>query len=134
MVPFIFPKKKEQQKSYENDVLIVNMLTQDKMMGSIVIKNDKNIYKKYITGINDANQFFSTGSSDMCMYQKDLTYKNIIERSIFEIICFISIIMIDIFVSIHCNSKVLFSDSFIYDFFYNFFYNIFNGFIDGFFL
>jgi hypothetical protein len=131
IVPFIFPEEKEHQ--LHKDVLIVNMLTQDKFMDSIVIKHNKNMYKKLLKGINDANQFFTTGNSDMCIYQKDLTYKNIIERSIFEIIFFVLLFFADMFVSIHCNSKILFSDSFIYDFFYNFFYNFFNGFIEGFF-
>jgi hypothetical protein len=146
IVPFIFPQKKakdnakydakdnakEKEHQVKNDVLIVNMLTQDKFLGSIIIKNDKNIYKKLITGVNDANQFFTTGKSDMCIYQKDLTYKNMLERSIFEIICFIILFFVDVFISIHCNSKILFSDSFIYDSFYTFFYNFFDGFIEGF--
>ena len=134
IVPFIFPqeKEKEHQSSYKNDVLIVNMLTHDKFLGSIVIKNDKNIYKKFITGINDVDQFFTTGQSDMCIYQKDLTYKNSLETSIIEIIFFTILFFVDMFVSIHCNSKILFSDSFIYDALYMYFYNFFDGFIDGF--
>jgi len=123
--PYIFPNKKNR------DTLFINMMYLTQVFGCISI-DTKNIYKRLLIGINDANEFFINGNSSLCTYVKDITYKNQIEFFIIEIIFFIILFIMDIISIIHFNTNMIFSESIIYNTFYNFFYNFFEGFIDGF--
>ena len=123
--PYIF------QKSNKRDILFVNMLCREHIVGVMKI-NTECFYKRILIGVNDANEFFTKGNSSICFYTKDITYKNQIERNLIEYIFFILLFMMDMFVSIHLNASMLFCDSIIYNVFYDFFYNFFQVLIDGF--
>ena len=125
--PYVFPKNNKKKC----DTLFVNMMCRTHVFGCISI-NENNIYKRILVGVNDANEFFTTGKSSVCIYTKDITYKNQIERNIIEYVFFILLFIMDIVASLHFNTNMLFSESIIYNFFYDFFYNFFEGFIDGF--
>jgi hypothetical protein len=123
--PYIF------QKNNKRDTLFVNMMCRSHVFGCISI-NTESVYKRILIGVNDANEFFTTGSSSICFYTKNISYKNQIERIMIEYIFFILLFIMDITSSIHFNTNMLFSESIIYNFFYEFFCNFFEGFIDGF--
>jgi len=125
VMPHFFTKNKKR------DTLYVNMMCRSQVLGCISI-NENNIYKRILTGVNDANDFFTTGTSVICIYTKDITYKQEIERNIIELVFFIILFIMDIIATIHFNTNMLFSDSIIYNVCYDFFYSFFEGFIDGF--
>ena len=124
--PYIFPKNKNKRET-----LFVNMMCRTHVFGCISI-DTKNIYKRILVGVNDANDFFTTGNSTLCIYTKDITYQNKIERNVIEYAFFILLFIMDVAMSMHLNTQMLFSESVIYNAFYDFFYNFFEGFIDGF--
>jgi hypothetical protein len=126
VTPYVFPKNKN-----KHETLFVNMMCRTHVFGCISI-NENNIYKRILIGVNDANEFFTTGNSTVCIYTKDITYKNQIERNVIELVFFVILFIMDIVASLHFNTNMLFSDSIIYNFFYDIFYEFFNGFIDGF--
>ena len=126
VTPYVFPKNKNKL-----DTLFVNMMCRTHVFGCISI-NENNIYKRILIGVNDANEFFTTGNSTVCIYTKDITYKIQIERNVIELVFFVILFIMDIVASLHFNTNMLFSDSIIYNFFYDIFYEFFEGFIDGF--
>jgi hypothetical protein len=126
--PYIFYNKKKKNR----ETLFVNMMCKTYLSGCLIIK-ECDIYKRILIGINDANNFFTTGNSPLCIYTKNITYKNQIERNLFEYVFFILLFIMDVIVSIHLNTQMLFSESIIYNAVYDFFYSFFEGFIDGFF-
>jgi hypothetical protein len=128
--PYIFCDEKKKKKN-QKDTLFVNMMCKSHILTSMSV-NDINIYKKLFIGINDVNEFFTTGKSTLCIYTKDITYKNKIERNVIELVFFILLFIMDVIMSIHLNTSMIFSESVIYNAFYDFFYNFFEGFIDGF--
>jgi hypothetical protein len=109
--PYVFPKINKKKC----DTLFVNMMCRTHVFGCISI-NENNIYKRILVGVNDANEFFTTGKSSVCIYTKDITYKNQIERNIIEYVFFILLFIMDVAMSMHLNTQMLFSESIIYNF------------------
>ncbi len=128
----IYPHFFENKKHKNRDILFVNMMCKTYILSSFSVK-DTNVYKKLSIGINDANNFFNTGQSSLCIYTKNITYKNELEKTMFECIFYIILFIMDVVVSFHLNMHMIFSESIIYNAVYDFFYSFFEGFIDGFF-
>ena len=70
--PFIFDSKVK--------TLFVKVTTCSKLTRMFITGTEKNILYRLIVGVADANEFFTTGSSDMCSYVNDW---NILERMAF---------------------------------------------------
>jgi hypothetical protein len=70
IVPYLFKDKCE--------TLFVKLVTFNKCSRALVLKSEANIHFRLITGVTDANNFFTTGHSDMCLYIKNRTYYDIL--------------------------------------------------------
>lgn len=70
MVPYLFKDKCE--------TLFVKLVTFNKCSRALVLKSEANIHFRLITGVTDANNFFTTGQSDMCLYIKNRSYYDIL--------------------------------------------------------
>lgn len=70
MVPYLFKDNCE--------TLFVKLVTFNKCSRALVLKSEANIHFRLITGVTDANNFFTTGKSDMCLYIKNRTYYDIL--------------------------------------------------------
>lgn len=125
ITPFVFTKKSK------CDILYVDMMCKEHIYG-IFIMNPKDFYKKILIGINDVNDFFVKGKSHICFYTKDITYRHQIEKNLIDFIFFIILFMMDIIASINLNTKMIFSNSIIYNILYDFIYNFFKNIIDNF--
>ena len=74
----------------DGETLFIKLLTLDKCTRSIIVKCETNIHYRLISGVADANSFFTTGTSDMCSYVSQWSYINILQiRSREMIIIFI---------------------------------------------
>jgi|694.fasta_scaffold153620_2 hypothetical protein len=70
--------------------LFIKLITLNKCSRAMVVKCETNIHYRLLTGVADANDFFTTGSSDMCSYVSQWSYFNILQiRSREMIIIFI---------------------------------------------
>jgi|MDSZ01.3.fsa_nt_gb hypothetical protein len=90
--PFIF-------KERINKILFINLQSFDKMKNILVIKNEKNIFSRILTGVLDIHNFFINNKCDMCSYVNDWTISQIVlyrsRELIFTFICyFINILLI----------------------------------------
>ena len=70
MVPYLFKDNCE--------TLFVKLVTFNKCSRALVLKSEANIHFRLITGVTDANNFFTTGHSDMCLYIKNRSYYDIL--------------------------------------------------------
>jgi len=72
------------------DSLFIKLITLHKCTRAMVVKCETNIHYRLLSGVADANEFFTTGSSDMCSYVSQWSYFNILQlRSREMIIIFI---------------------------------------------
>ena len=72
------------------DSLFIKLITLHKCRRAMVVKCETNIHFRLLSGVADANEFFTTGSSDMCSYVSQWSYFNILQiRSREMIIIFI---------------------------------------------
>jgi hypothetical protein len=88
IVPHIF-------KSSITDSLFIKLLTLHKCTRAMVVKCEANIQYRILTGVADANEFFTTGSSDMCSYVGQWSYFNILQLRSREIIMIFIISIIE---------------------------------------
>lgn len=71
MFPYVFKQKKN------NKVLYLNILSYNKIINTINIKNEKSNYHRVLTGLIDIHEFFIKGSNtDMCSYVENWTILN----------------------------------------------------------
>jgi hypothetical protein len=73
-----------------SDSLFIKLITLHKCTRAMVVKCETNIHYRLLSGVADANEFFTTGSSDMCSYVSQWSYFNILQiRSREMIVIFI---------------------------------------------
>jgi len=63
----------------ECDSLFIKLITLQKCTRAFVVKCETNIHYRLLTGVADANDFFTLGSSDMCSYVSQWSYFNILQ-------------------------------------------------------
>ena len=84
--PFIF-------KERTNKILFINLQTLEKIKNIFVIKNEKNIFARILTGILDIHNFYTNTTCDMCSYVNDWSiYQILLYRSkelIFTLLCYL---------------------------------------------
>lgn len=61
------------------DSLFIKLITLQKCTRAFVVKCETNIHYRLLTGVADANDFFTIGSSDMCSYVSQWSYFNILQ-------------------------------------------------------
>lgn len=84
--PFIF-------KERENKILFINLQTLEKLKNIFMIKNEKNVFSRILTGILDIHNFYANNKCDMCSYVNDWSiYQILIYRSkqlLFTLLCYL---------------------------------------------
>jgi len=70
------------------DSLFIKLITLNKCSRAIVVKCEANIHYRLLTGVADANEFFTTGSSDMCSYVSQWSYFNMVQIVLCSRLCF----------------------------------------------
>ena len=75
--------------------LFIKLITLNKCTRAMVVKCETNIHYRLLTGVADANEFFTTGSSDMCSYVSQWSYLNILQLRSREIIIIFIISIIE---------------------------------------
>jgi hypothetical protein len=66
-------------RDFAPENLFIKLLTFSKCSRSMVVKNENNIHYRLIVGVSDANEFFTTGKSDMCSYTSKWNIFDIIQ-------------------------------------------------------
>lgn len=98
-VPFVINGKASYKKKYmdgispyliKNDVpsLFIKLMTINKCSRAFMIKSENNIHYRVLAGIADANDFFTTGKSDMCSYIHEWSSLNFFQLRIRELVFF----------------------------------------------
>jgi hypothetical protein len=77
ILPYIFTNNTKDLTS--SDSLFIKLITLHKCSRAMVVKSEANIHYRLLTGVADANEFFTTGSSDMCSYVSQWSYINILQ-------------------------------------------------------
>lgn len=62
----------------DGDSLFIKLFTFNKLSRTFILKSEANIHYRLLSGVSDANDFFTTGKSDMCCYISKRGYKDII--------------------------------------------------------
>lgn len=82
IVPYIFN---------DGESLFIKLLTFNKFTRSFILKSEANIHFRLLSGVSDANDFFTRGNSDMCCYISHRSYNDIFllrAREMASIVCF----------------------------------------------
>ena len=96
VAPYIF-------RDGERDVLFINMVTYKNYRRTLNIKNEQHINERMIIGVNDINNFFTMGKSDMCSYYENWSYISILILRLRLLIVFIILWIVDILIYIKCS-------------------------------
>ena len=62
----------------DGESLFIKLFTFNKLSRTFILKSEANIHYRLLSGVSDANDFFTTGKSDMCCYISKRGYKDII--------------------------------------------------------
>ena len=96
VAPYIF-------RDGERDVLFINMVTYKNYRRTLNIKNEEHINERMIIGVNDINNFFTMGKSDMCSYYENWSYISILILRLRLLIVFIILWIVDMLIYIKCS-------------------------------
>ena len=97
ITPYIFPVS-------SGKTLYISSIIFNKLKYIFYLKNEVNIWTRLLTGVMDANSFFSNNDSEHCSYINNWTMTNFILFRFREIITFFIISVLYIF--IYLNNKV----------------------------
>ena len=95
--PFIFTKT-------EKKTLFINLATYKRIKKMIFVKNEVNIWPRLLSGVIDANNFFTGSSSDFCSYVNNWGITDFSLIRIREIIIILIILLIKF--SLFVNKKI----------------------------
>lgn len=70
IIPYVFKNS--------SDSLLIKLITFKKCSKAFILKSEKNIHYRLLTGVADANDFFANGHSDMCIYISKRSYLDIL--------------------------------------------------------
>ena len=113
IVPHIFTGSKNSNSSTES--LFIKLVTLHKCSRAMVVKCEANIQYRLLAGVADANEFFITGSSDMCSYVSHWSYFNILQLRSREIIILFIISIIEWIILVKNNIPSTIKKSLLYN-------------------
>ena len=89
IAPYIF-------RDGEREMLFIKMITRKNYRRIFNIRNEQNVNERMLIGVNDINNFFSIGKSDMCSYFEDWSIISILLLRLRLLIVFIILWIVDI--------------------------------------
>ena len=99
----------------EGESLFIKLLTFNKLSRSFILKSEANIHFRLLSGVSDANDFFTTGKSDMCCYVSKRGYNDIILLRGREMSAYILFSMLDSMVFIKNSLSPVITESLMYN-------------------
>ena len=99
----------------DGESLFIKLLTFNKLSRSFILKSESNIHFRLLSGVSDANDFFTTGKSDMCCYVSKRGYNDIILLRGREMSAYILFSMLDSMVLINNSLSPVITDSLMYN-------------------
>ena len=97
------------------DSLFIKLLTLHKCSRAMVVKCEANIHYRLLSGIADANEFFTIGSSDMCSYVSQWSYFNILQIRCREMVILFIISIIEWIILVKNNIPSTIKNSLLYN-------------------
>lgn len=71
IIPYTF-------KSSPHNSLLIKLCTLNNYSKAFILKKDKNVHQRLFIGLSDANDFFTKGQSDMCIFITNQSYVDIL--------------------------------------------------------
>ena len=99
----------------DGESLFIKLLTFNKLSRSFILKSEANIHFRLLSGVSDANDFFTTGKSDMCCYVSKRGYNDIILLRGREMSAYIVFSMLDSMVFIKNSLSPVITESLMYN-------------------
>ena len=99
----------------EGESLFIKLVTFNKLSRAFILKSEANIHFRLLAGVSDANDFFTTGKSDMCCYVSKRGYNDIILLRAREICAYILFSLLDYIVLINNSLSPIIKESLIYN-------------------
>lgn len=99
----------------DGESLFIKLLTFNKLTRSFILKSEANIHFRLLSGVSDANDFFTTGKSDMCCYVSKRGYNDIILLRGREMSAYILFSMLDSMVLIKNSLSPVITESLMYN-------------------
>lgn len=99
----------------DGESLFIKLLTFNKLSRSFILKSEANIHFRLLAGVSDANDFFTTGRSDMCCYLSKRGYNDIILLRGREMFAYILFSILDYIVLIKNSLSPLITESLMYN-------------------
>ena len=99
----------------DGESLFIKLLTFNKLSRSFILKSEANIHFRLLSGVSDANDFFTTGTSDMCCYVSKRGYNDIILLRGREMSAYILFSMLDSMVFINNSLSPVITESLMYN-------------------
>ena len=99
----------------DGESLFIKLLTFNKLSRSFILKSEANIHFRLLSGVSDANDFFTTGKSDMCCYVSKRGYNDIILLRGREMSAYILFTLLDSMVLIKNSLSPVITDSLMYN-------------------
>lgn len=99
----------------DGESLFIKLLTFNKLSRSFILKSEANIHFRLLSGVSDANDFFTTGKSDMCCYVSKRGYNDIILLRGREMSAYILFSLLDSMVLIRNSLSPVITESLMYN-------------------
>ena len=99
----------------DGESLFIKLLTFNKLSRSFILKSEANIHFRLLSGVSDANDFFTTGTSDMCCYVSKRGYNDIILLRGREMSAYILFSLLDSMVFIKNSLSPVITESLMYN-------------------
>lgn len=97
----------------ERDALFISLMTPRKLSRLFVSQNEVNSNSRMLTGLADADEFFTTGKSDMCSWVKNWRLPSFLLLRLRELVCFLVIWLFSICMSVKNLLPHYINDTFI---------------------
>jgi hypothetical protein len=89
IVPYIFKN--------EGESLFIRLQTWSKSKRMFVLKSENNIHFRLLSGVADANEFFTTGNADICSYVNSWGYKEFTILRLRELLFIVIFVIFELF-------------------------------------
>ena len=99
----------------DGESLFIKLVTFHNLTRTFILKSEANIHFRLLSGVSDANDFFTTGKSDMCCYVSKRGYKDIILLRGREMGAYILFFILDVIVLIKNSLSPVITDSLLYN-------------------
>jgi hypothetical protein len=99
----------------DGESLFIKLLTFNKLSRAFILKSEANIHFRLLSGVSDANDFFTTGKSNMCCYVSNRGYNDIILLRGREMSAYILFSLLDSVVLINNSLSPVITESLMYN-------------------